>query len=71
MAGLREVFFYQSYTSAMAVTNVLSWCLRCILWIETILSLKKNNVMSGEQTKVKKRPLIVMPGSTYIYTKNH
>ena len=42
-------------TSATDLTYVLNWCLRRICWIETIWSLKINNIMSGEQAEVGKK----------------
>ena len=35
--------------------ELLNWCLRRICWVETILSLKISNVMSGDQAEVEKR----------------
>ena len=46
---------WPSYTSATDLTKVLNWCLRLNLCIETILSLKISNVMSGEHIEVKNK----------------
>ena len=51
-------FFFEklpSYTSATDLTKVLNWCLWLTLFIETILSLKISNVMSGEHIEVKNK----------------
>ena len=42
------------YKSATDLTNVLNWWLWRIHWIETILSLKINNIISGEHAEVEK-----------------
>ena len=41
--------------SAIGLTNVLNWCFWCILLIESILSLKITNVISGENHEVNKK----------------
>ena len=62
--GLKSIFekivnfrgvFYPSSTSATDLMNVLKRCLRRICWMETILSLITNNIMSGEQAEVEKK----------------
>ena len=55
----------------MDLTNVLNWFLRRICWIETILSLKINNIMTGEHAEVERKkvffwPLNLLPGLTHM-----
>ena len=51
--------------------NILNWCLPGIHCIETLLSLKINNIMSGEHAEVKEKncflPLNLLSGLTHIY----
>ena len=61
--------FQPSSTSTTDLTNVLNWCICCICWIETIWSLKINNIMSGEHAKVekKKKHVLALKLSAYQY----
>ena len=63
--------FQPSSPSATDLTNVLNGCLQRICWVETLLSLKISNSMSGDQAEVKKKktlfwPPNLLPGLTHM-----